>query len=118
MRQQPQTIGLALHNYHGVSKILPPGFTIAVGSTDPTQHANTTGFTFLLPYLEQGHLLNGYDTSQLWYAPVNKAAVQVPLTVFLCPSNNKRAQLDLTIYNEPALPPTCGVSGRFPASAW
>src|SRR5262245_62015711 len=48
-------IGLALHNYHGVSKILPPGFTIAVGSTDPTQHANTTGFTYLLPYLEQGH---------------------------------------------------------------
>jgi prepilin-type N-terminal cleavage/methylation domain-containing protein len=103
-------MGLALHNYHGANKILPPGFTIAIGSTDPTQHANTTGFTYLLPYLDQGLLLVGYDMTQFWYAPVNQAAVQVQLAVLLCPSNNGRKELDMTIYNEPSLPPMCGAT--------
>jgi prepilin-type N-terminal cleavage/methylation domain-containing protein/prepilin-type processing-associated H-X9-DG protein len=104
-------MGLALHNYHSAYKELPPGFTIAVGSTDPTQHANTTGFTYLLPFLEEGQVLANYDDTQFWYVSAgNQAAVQMSLGVFLCPSNNGRLELDLTIYNEPSLPPMCGAT--------
>ena len=103
-------MGLALHNYHDFYKNLPPGFTIQVGSSDPTQHANTTGFTYLLPFLEQGNVLTNYDFTMKWYDPVNQPAVQANLPVFLCPSNNGRQELDLTIYNEAQLPPMCGAS--------
>jgi len=104
--------GLALHNYNNVNGAFPPGFVIAVGNTDPTQHANTTGFTYLLPYIEQGAILGqGYDVTQYWFAtPANQAAVQTNVSIYLCPSNNGRRTLDLTIYNEPSLPPSCAAT--------
>jgi prepilin-type N-terminal cleavage/methylation domain-containing protein/prepilin-type processing-associated H-X9-DG protein len=104
-------MGVAVHNYHGDYKQFPPGFTISVGSTDPTQHANATGFTFLLPYLEQADLFHMIDLTQFWYISAgNQTAVQTSIPVFLCPSNNGRIELDLTIYSEGALPPMCGAT--------
>jgi prepilin-type N-terminal cleavage/methylation domain-containing protein/prepilin-type processing-associated H-X9-DG protein len=100
-------MGLAMHNYHGAFKNFPPGFTIQAGSNDPTQHANTTGFYYLLPYLEEGNVVTGYDETQFWYAAVNQAAVQVSIAVCLCPSNNGRLELNLSIYGEGLLPPMC-----------
>jgi prepilin-type N-terminal cleavage/methylation domain-containing protein/prepilin-type processing-associated H-X9-DG protein len=110
-------MGLALHNYHSENKIFPAGFVIDAGSNDPTETASNTGFTFLLPCLEQGLVLsnNQYDPTQFWYAPINQPAMQIPLPIFLCPSNAGTGLIDLHNFGQPisqpagtSLPPFVG----------
>jgi prepilin-type N-terminal cleavage/methylation domain-containing protein/prepilin-type processing-associated H-X9-DG protein len=77
-------IGLALHNYHDAQNRLPPakinsgsypvfdsqGTVIAAQAgynyypNQPYKVYNHTGFTLLLPYIEQGNLYNQYDFSK------------------------------------------------------
>lgn len=102
-------LGIAMHNYHNNNKRFPAGFTIAAGQTDPVHAGETTAFYHLLPYLEAGNIIQGYDTSQYWYAPINQPAVIAKVPGLLCPSNTGAAVLDLTIYGQgAALPPTAG----------
>src|SRR5207248_3645009 len=43
-------LGLALHSYHGTQECFPPGM---ISSSRTIPDAEATGFTCLLPYLEQ-----------------------------------------------------------------
>ena len=64
-------MGLALHNYHDVHKVFPPallnsGRHGSCTSTNPLAAwgpgvLNTTGWAFLLPFIEQGALADNYD---------------------------------------------------------
>lgn len=60
-------IGLALHNYLDVHSVFPPA-TIAKGQcntgTANPYILNATGWTMLLPYLDQGPMYDQYDTNQ------------------------------------------------------
>jgi prepilin-type N-terminal cleavage/methylation domain-containing protein len=79
-------IGLALHNYHDVHKHLPPGYVASGPYSDgATDTAPGWGWAaFILPDLEQGNLYKRIDFTQ----PVqNSSAIQMPLAVFLCPSD-------------------------------
>ncbi|MGE3803213.1 MAG: DUF1559 domain-containing protein [Gemmataceae bacterium] len=84
-------LGLALHNYHDSSHYLPPG----VYTTGNTQDSWATGFTYLLPYLEQGNLHRLYDFDRPWFDKANYTAVGIEVTLFYCPSNRKTGSLDL-----------------------
>lgn len=60
-------IGIALHNYHDVQNVFPPA-TIAKGQcssgiTNPLVQ-NSTGWTMLLPYLDQSTIYDAYDFNQ------------------------------------------------------
>jgi prepilin-type N-terminal cleavage/methylation domain-containing protein/prepilin-type processing-associated H-X9-DG protein len=70
-------IGLALHNYHGVLKRLPPSHDDNGFST----HA------YLLPYLEQDNVYRQIDFTRSYSHPVNAAAMATNVPVFLCPSD-------------------------------
>jgi prepilin-type N-terminal cleavage/methylation domain-containing protein len=104
-------VGLALHNYHDTFKVFPPsrmspGF---VGWGGPAQggsafYLNSSGWTMLLPYLDQGPMYNKYDHNQAasWsyyygaYGPgemkgdpnVNAPLTKTVLNVLVCPSDN------------------------------
>jgi prepilin-type N-terminal cleavage/methylation domain-containing protein/prepilin-type processing-associated H-X9-DG protein len=98
-------IGLALHNYHDVSNQFPPGM-IHSGATNnrtatamgQTFNLNHTGWTMLLPFLEQATLYNSFNinhasrfvdvsTVGIQGDPlVNKDFVETILPVLLCPS--------------------------------
>jgi len=61
-------MGLALHNYHDQYKVFPPALVnsgrYSAGITawkGPKHVLNHTGFTLLLPYLEQGALYDQWD---------------------------------------------------------
>jgi prepilin-type N-terminal cleavage/methylation domain-containing protein len=113
-RNNLHQIGLALHNYHDAFGQLPPA-RIAVGFVGwggpnsapqygPSMYLNATGWTMLLPYLDQAPLYNKYDMNQAasWsyvYGAytypqhmqgnpnVNAPVVKTIIKALLCPSD-------------------------------
>jgi prepilin-type N-terminal cleavage/methylation domain-containing protein/prepilin-type processing-associated H-X9-DG protein len=70
-------IGLAIHNYESVYRVLPLPRT-----RDPDHNI----ITVLLPYLEQETVYDQFDLSLDWDAPENRPAREVELAVVRCPS--------------------------------
>src|SRR4051812_45778344 len=60
-------IGLALHNFHDANKYLPPGTLVH----ESIVNALHSGFTYILPYLEQGSTHALYDFGYAWYETPN-----------------------------------------------
>src|SRR6266404_299174 len=77
-------LGIALHSYHGTHGSFPPGMICAASNVSD---AEATGFTLLLPYLEQDNTYKIYDFDVPWYDKVNYDAVAVGVKLFFCPSN-------------------------------
>jgi prepilin-type N-terminal cleavage/methylation domain-containing protein/prepilin-type processing-associated H-X9-DG protein len=89
-------LGLAIHNYHDVTKKLPPSLTVNPCAGDP--NIQPFGVT-LLPYLDQGPLYNRWNFSvpavdQPAAASLNATAtaqnmsvVATPLSAWKCPSS-------------------------------
>jgi prepilin-type N-terminal cleavage/methylation domain-containing protein/prepilin-type processing-associated H-X9-DG protein len=99
-------IGIALHHCQDIRGSFPPGL---VSGGLNLGDAEATGFTFLLPYIEQDNVYRIYDFDVPWYETSNFAAVAVGLKLFFCPSNRDQGALDLNpIANQwnTTLPPT------------
>ena len=73
---------LAMHNFHDVNNNLPY-FTQVIPNRQ-------TWAPFVMPYLEQGNLVQGYDMNVHWYQGPNLAVSQVQLPVFNCPSDRPK----------------------------
>jgi prepilin-type N-terminal cleavage/methylation domain-containing protein/prepilin-type processing-associated H-X9-DG protein len=85
-------LGLALHHYHLSNECFPPGM-ISAGVAAPD--AEATGFTELLPYLEQDNTYRLYHFTDPWYALDNYEAVGISVKLFFCPSNRAGGAIDL-----------------------
>jgi len=128
-------IGLALHQYHDSNTRLPPA-KVNSGSysstsanyypNQPYAVYNHTGFTLLLPYIEQGNLYQQYNfnlpaSNSCWQVPANTLAnyptgvtgssnatvVATSIPTYTCPSDTVPAPTD-TI-----LSPTTAVGGYY-----
>jgi len=75
-------IAIAVHESH--TRFFPPG---AYEETALVRDATTSGFVFLLPYLEQQSLASRYDVTKKWDHAANRAVVATPLPMANCPSN-------------------------------
>lgn len=84
--------GLALHNYHGDYNCFPPGM---VSSVVDVADASSSGFTVLLPYLEQDNVLRLYHLDDAWSLKNNFEAVGTEIKIFYCPSNRDSGKIDL-----------------------
>jgi prepilin-type N-terminal cleavage/methylation domain-containing protein len=91
-------IGLALHNYHDVANVFPPGYLdIDAGNTERTS-GGWAWSAYLLPYVEQGSLYAQFNFSTTPYAVTtpggqavqNQALVAIALPVYSCPSDTKK----------------------------
>jgi len=105
-------IGLAAHNYEGDRGTLPPasinnpgagdrpglGDFLKVGASglSGNDFARGSFLTILLPYIEQGNLVKGYDQRSDWNAPVNQPATGNRVKLFECPSVPFDHQLSFT----------------------
>ena len=101
-------LGIALHHYHLTHECFPAGM-ICSGSN--VSDAEATGFTLLLPYLEQDNTYRIYHFDQPWFQLENYDAVGVPIKVFLCPTNRDSGVIDLAPIAaqwNTALPPVAG----------
>jgi prepilin-type N-terminal cleavage/methylation domain-containing protein len=87
-------MGLALHLHQDSLGYMPAGM-LSEGDIPDSYH---TGFTYLLPYLEQQNLQNLYHFDQAWYDAANYTAVGQQVKIFFCPSNRDRGTIDLTPY--------------------
>ena len=74
-------LGLSLHNYHDVWKVLPPAYT--VDSAGKPLHSWRT---LLLPFLEEDPLYQSIDLSKPWNGPVNARIPIADVQVFHCPA--------------------------------
>lgn len=93
-------MSLALHNYHDVYNVFPPGQVYCKGSGVPCTAARAswsygwTWSTSLLPYLEQAPLYALLNTKEDMYSTNNLPLIRTSLTVFQCPSDaTRRAEI-------------------------
>jgi prepilin-type N-terminal cleavage/methylation domain-containing protein/prepilin-type processing-associated H-X9-DG protein len=92
-RNNLKQLGLALHGYHETNSCFPPALITA---QTIISDAEATGFTLLLPHLEQSNLRQIYQFDQPWWAQANYQAVGTPVKVFFCPSNRDDGSIDLS----------------------
>lgn len=102
-------LGLALHMYHDANNVFPPGL---ICSTPNVSDGETSGYTHLLPFLEQNGAFVNYHLDQSWWDQSNQQAVATQIKVLYCPSNRGQGQMDLTklakLWHIPTLPPVVG----------
>ena len=106
-RNNLKQFGLALHNYHDTHQVFPPGvFQVRnpgqngiIGAGDPNDRLPAWGWgVFLLPSLDQTALysqLNPGTTRLNSLVEANSPLIQIPLTVFRCPSSTAPSVNDL-----------------------
>jgi prepilin-type N-terminal cleavage/methylation domain-containing protein/prepilin-type processing-associated H-X9-DG protein len=85
-------LGLALHNHITAYGALPPGMICDASSATDAQ---ASGFTYLLPFLEQDNTYQLYHFDSPWYAASNYNAVGIPVRLHYCPSNRDSGQINL-----------------------
>jgi prepilin-type N-terminal cleavage/methylation domain-containing protein len=86
-------LGLALHQHHDTRSSFPPGF---VCSDTDLQNGEHSGFTLLLPYIEQNAAHRLFSLKSPWSDPANESAVAVVVPLYYCPSNRPSGWIDLT----------------------
>ena len=85
-------LGLALHTYENANGCFPPGL---VSSGTNVSDAEASGFTYLLPFIEEQNAQRLYHFDEPWYSRDNYVAVAVPVALLFCPSNRDHGQMDL-----------------------
>jgi prepilin-type processing-associated H-X9-DG protein len=102
--------GLALHLFHDANNYLPAGIVTQTNIQD-SYH---TGFTYLLPFIEQDNIHRLYHYDKPWYDAANYTAMEQQSPLFYCPSNRSGGVIDLTPFIEQwggtAMPPFVGAS--------
>ncbi|QDU07456.1 DUF1559 domain-containing protein [Gimesia aquarii] len=82
-RNNLKQLGLGLHNYHDVHRALPALWYLR--STGGTGH---TGFTMLLPFIDQANLYNRVDFNiEPWRHPESEFLQLAVIGLFRCPSD-------------------------------
>jgi prepilin-type N-terminal cleavage/methylation domain-containing protein len=95
-------LGLAMQNYHDVNNVFPPAAQGGLFNV----YMNYTGYSFLLPYIEQSVAYNTFNFSLNvpnsppyygWTMPGNSTAYGLQFSVFLCPSNRASSEVGSTV---------------------
>jgi prepilin-type N-terminal cleavage/methylation domain-containing protein/prepilin-type processing-associated H-X9-DG protein len=84
-------LGLAAHNFESAYKYFPPGEWTRAATTASTSRPAWT--TVIMQYVEQANKFNQFDfTVDVNTDPINLAARQQDVSVYLCPSDPSTAQ--------------------------
>lgn len=94
-------ISLALLNYVDAYHALPPAYTV-----DADGKPLHSWRTLILPYLDQKALYDTIDLTKAWDDPVNAAAFNTRVEVFICPSSSIESP-NHTTYMAVVTPTSC-----------
>jgi len=91
-------LGLACHNFHDTTGVVPPSRTASGGfpALDVPANAYQGWAVWLLPYLEQDNIKRIYDTKLHFGHANNRTAIMTQVKVFYCPSTPKRNRVART----------------------
>jgi hypothetical protein len=78
-------MGLALHNYESANAAFP--MSAVADPTGKNVGVDHSGFTAILPYLEQASLYNAYNFNWQPHHASNATAVRVPISIYLAVEN-------------------------------
>lgn len=108
-------LGLGFHNFASAYGGFPPRRWMR--STQGIGGGYTGWGTFLLPFIEQKTIYDHYDWNYDFYDPVNQPAVETKLSVFICPSSPRSADI---ICTGPATPGSLsyGSGQTYTVKAW
>ncbi len=87
-------IGLALHNYHDIHNVFPPGF-IDASSTLDSRSSGWGWTTFILPLMDQSNLYTGLEVATKSLdghrgsstESVTTQQTRTPIAAYMCPSD-------------------------------
>ncbi|WP_197530264.1 DUF1559 domain-containing protein [Bythopirellula polymerisocia] len=82
-------VALAFMNYESAHMEFPLATLTPVA---PARGKNNWA-PFVLPFVEQGNLIAGYDLKEDWWREPNRSIAQVPLPLLLCPSTPDQDRL-------------------------
>jgi prepilin-type N-terminal cleavage/methylation domain-containing protein/prepilin-type processing-associated H-X9-DG protein len=96
-------LGIAMHNYESSNSVFPAAFHGGAGKV----YANFTGYTSLLPYVEQGAVFNAFNFDLSLYAPgfghyygwsfhAQSTGHATQVGLFLCPTNRTTGELGMS----------------------
>lgn len=87
-RNNLKQLVLAMHNYHDVFNLLPPGYIHRFGpSGDGANHAGLAWGAMLLPHLEKTNIYRQINPRIPIWDPANRDPREMQLSVFLCPTD-------------------------------
>jgi prepilin-type N-terminal cleavage/methylation domain-containing protein len=97
-------LGIALQNYHGANDVFPPASQGGISNV----YMNYTGYSFILPYIEQVAAYNAWNFALEvqtpgeppyygWTLPGNSTGFSTQFGVFLCPSNRPAGEVGATV---------------------
>lgn len=97
-RNNLKQMGIALHNYHDVNNVFPPGFTDTIAGNSERISGGWAWSAYLLPYIEQAALYSQFNFNTTPYAlqtpggaaVQNQRLVATPLSVYNCPSDARK----------------------------
>jgi len=79
-------LGLAVHNYHEIHNMIPPGLMVFESPPGNGGFAGQGTGVFLLPFIEQSNLYNRYDHNKGFDHADNQVVTRTPIPVYQCPS--------------------------------
>ena len=85
-------IGLSLHNFHDTRGFFPATVRPPTSNTGPLPRQGW--MIFLLPYVEQDNLFQGYNLAQNWFDTANLPVTSQRVPTFECPSTPVPQRLD------------------------
>jgi prepilin-type N-terminal cleavage/methylation domain-containing protein len=98
-------LALAVHNYEGSKKRLPPSVEIDLEAVDPNANNVAWGVHgHILPYLEEQALADVVDISKAWDQQMAIDDLRIP--VYNCPSDERAPEVRNTGDGKPRLYPT------------
>jgi prepilin-type N-terminal cleavage/methylation domain-containing protein/prepilin-type processing-associated H-X9-DG protein len=88
-RNNLMNIGLALQNYHGAHRTLPPGTVDSSGpiTTGMSQGYRMSWIAQILPYLDEANAYGKIDFNLPAHDPANAAVASHRIGLLMCPSN-------------------------------
>jgi prepilin-type N-terminal cleavage/methylation domain-containing protein/prepilin-type processing-associated H-X9-DG protein len=93
-------LGLALHNFHSVRKVLPASGWNVAGVGNPK--GKFVGWRpLILPHIEESALQRMYDFDINWWEGGNLSVGLFPLSVFRCPSVPERKEVTAAVAKPP-----------------
>lgn len=85
-RNNLKQIGLAMHNYEGTHRIFPSG--MFEDSNPGSTGLGASGFTSMLPFIDQSNTYAKYIFTEFYGSVNNKAVLNQTIPAFICPTMN------------------------------